>query len=387
MNNFETAQRIKDGLPNQIRQNIEEVKIATKKIIKNNSKLGFFKDKDLIDIKDLILKGSIFKNKEIILTDESKKVLDFAINYDDVIMKFAYDNPNLLNSKNEKKLGPIGKLVNFAFSCFIIIIMIFYVYSIWEWIKAFRADHLIESGILIVFFVATPVGVILLVLLAKLFSIPLHVANFFIGSNLAGEIKKLFSKEQKLIDLPDNVFECRIKIFMKFLEETRSFNQFENLLNQNMLNNDDLILKTAHLTNIEKLQLLESILNKQRTCMNHFDMIYFDMEKEKLYKKIYNKEPAENFIYKWIELTKKSWWIGFILGAMSFIGGAALMSAIFGGVCCAAIFGGIRTLFYYLISNRLLNKNIENRTKISQEVQQYLNSKKDDLIRKIQLFY
>lgn len=63
------------------------------------------------------------------------------------------------------------------------------------------------------------------------------------------------------------------------------------------------------------------------------------------------------------------------------------MSAIFGGVCCAAIFGGIRTLFYYLISNRLLNKNIENRTKISQEVQQYLNSKKDDLISKIQLFY
>ena len=112
MNNFETAQRIKDELPNQIRQNIEEVKIAIKKIIKNNSKLGFFKDKDLIDIKDLILKGSISKNKEIVLTDESKKVLDFAVNYDAAIMKFAYDNHDLFDPENEKRLGTVGKLIN-----------------------------------------------------------------------------------------------------------------------------------------------------------------------------------------------------------------------------------------------------------------------------------
>lgn len=38
MNNFEFTQKIRDELPNQIRRDIEEVKIATKKIIKNNSK-------------------------------------------------------------------------------------------------------------------------------------------------------------------------------------------------------------------------------------------------------------------------------------------------------------------------------------------------------------
>lgn len=379
MNNFETAQRIKDGLPNQIRQNIEEVKIATKKIIKNNSKLGFFKDKDLIDIKDLILKGSI--SKEMVLSNESRKVLDFAVNYDAAIMKFAYDNHDLFNPLNKLKVGFVGKSINIIITLIVTAIIAFICFGLLYWLKESASD----PGNAVMLFVAF--GIVTIPVAIIIFLMPFKVLHTLLEANIVGGIKECFLTDKKMPDLPNNVFECRLEIFLRFLESTRSMAQFEILLNQTQLNNVDLIINAIHITNMEKMQLIESILSQQRTCMNHFDMVYLDMEKEKLYKKIYNKEPAKNFIYKWFELTKKSWWIGFILGVMSFIGGAALMSAITGGICCAAIFGGIRTLFYYLISNRLLNKNIENRTKISQEVQQYLNSKKDDLIRKIQLFY
>lgn len=378
MNNFETAQRIKDGLPNQIRQNIEEVKIATKKIIKNNSKLGFFKDKDLIDIKDLILKGSI--SKEMVLSNESRKVLDFVVNYDAAIMKFAYDNHDLLDPENEKRLGTVGKLINLTITVIITAIVGFIVFGILSVIKQSITENI--AGF--IFIVAITLGMVFFVIFL-LFSMPFRLFVFLKNNvNFVGGVKELFLTDKKMPDLPNNVFECRLEIFLRFLESTRSMAQFEILLNQTQLNNVDLIINAIHITNMEKMQLIESILSQQRTCMNHFDMVYLDMEKEKLYKKIYNKEPAKNFIYKWFELTKKSSWIGFILGVMSFIGGAALMSAISGGVCCAAIFGGIRTLFYYLISNRLLNKNIENRMKASQVVQQYLNQQKENLIRKIQ---
>lgn len=110
MNNFEFTQKIRDELPNQIRRDIEEVKIAIKKIIKKNSKLGFLQNKDLTDIKDLILKGSISKNKEIVLTDESKKVLDFAVNYDAAIMNFAMENPNLNLNRFQIKILKSKKL-------------------------------------------------------------------------------------------------------------------------------------------------------------------------------------------------------------------------------------------------------------------------------------
>lgn len=381
MNNFETAQRIKDGLPNQIRQNIEEVKIATKKIIKNNSKLGFFKDKDLIDIKDLILKGSI--SKEMVLSNESRKVLDFVVNYDAAIMKFAYDNHDLLDPENEKRLGTVGKLINLTITVIITAIVGIIVFGILAFIK----QSITENMGFFIFIVAVSLGMVLFAIFV-LFSIPFRLFGFLKNNvNFVGGVKELFLKDKKMPDLPNNVFECRLEIFLRFLESTRSMAQFEILLNQAQLNNVDLIINAIHITNMEKMQLIESILSQQRTCMNHFDMVYLDIEREKLYEKIYEKKLAKNFFTKWFELTKKSSWIGFILGVMSFIGGAALMSAISGGVCCAAIFGGIRTLFYYLISNRLLNKNIENRMKASQVVQQYLNSKKDDLIRKIQLFY
>ena len=389
MNNFEFTQKIRDELPNQIRRDIEEVKIAIKKIIKKNSKLGFLQNKDLTDIKDLILKGSISKNKEIVLTDESKKVLDFAVNYDAAIMNFAMENPNLNLNRFQIKILKSKKL------------------NFWEkFVKSheyaydngYKVDINPYSGL---GSIRRDAGIrnrtfgffLFLSILLGFFYHPIAGILLFIGyilMSLIHGIKNMFSlrfMDDPVPIKPNNVFENKIAVLEKFLESTRSMAQFEILLNQAQLNNVDLIINAIHITNTEKMQLIESILSHQRACMNHFDMVYLDIEREKLYEKIYEKKLEKNFFTKWFELTKKSWWIGLILGVLASAGGSAPMPAIIGGVCCAAIFGGIRTLFYYLISNRLLNKNIENRTKISQEVQQYLNSKKDDLIRKIQLFY
>lgn len=257
-------------------------------------------------------------------------------------------------------------------------IIAFICFGLLYWLKESASD----PGNAVMLFVAF--GIVTIPVAIIIFLMPFKVLHTLLEANIVGGIKECFLTDKKMPDLPNNVFECRLEIFLRFLESTRSMAQFEILLNQAQLNNVDLIINAIHITNMEKMQLIESILSQQRTCMNHFDMVYLDIEREKLYEKIYEKKLAKNFFTKWIELTKKSSWIGFILGVMSFIGGAALMSAISGGVCCAAIFGGIRTLFYYLISNRLLNKNIENRMKASQVVQQYLNQQKENLIRKIQ---
>lgn len=386
MNNFEFTQKIRDELPNQIRRDIEEVKIAIKKIIKKNSKLGFLQNKDLTDIKDLILKGSISKNKEIALTDESKKVLDFAVNYDAAIMNFAMENPNLnlnrfqIKILKSKKLNFWEKFVKsheYAYDNGYKVDI-----NPYSGLGSIRRDAGIKNGTFGFF--------LFLSILLGFFYHPIAGILLFIGyilMSLIHGIKDMFSlrfMDDPVPIKPNNVFENKIAVLEKFLESTRSMAQFEILLNQAQLNNVDLIINAIHITNTEKMQLIESILSHQRACMNHFDMVYLDIEREKLYEKIYEKKLPKNFFSKWIELTKKSWWIGFILGTLSFIGGTALMPAIVGGACCAATFGGIRTLFYYLISNRLLNKNIENRMKASQVVQQYLNQQKENLIRKIQ---
>lgn len=398
MNNFETAQKIRDELPNQIRRDIEEVKIAIKKIIKNNSKLGFFKDKDLIDIKDLILKGSISKNKEIVLSAESKKVLDFAVTYEDEIMQFTHNNPDLiLKEELKKKPGCFSSTLNYlAIIAVLITISIELTYNIFSFVGSSISTFIHEQPIIAGF-----------IFLSLFFSFPMFylifsgsglvtfIANIFLlpfawtkSNNFLQMIKNISGmKNNENLKFPQNVFECKIKILQSFLDSLQSVNIFEIILNKTILKNVELIENSISLSNMEKINQLELILNQQRNCINKFDMVDKDIEKKILFEKIYGKTIASNFLVKWFELTKKSLWIGIILGVMSFIGGTALMPAIVGGACCAAIFGGIRTLFYYLISNRLLNKNIENRTKISQEVQQYLNSKKDDLIRKIQLFY
>lgn len=379
MNNFETTQRIKDGLPNQIRQNIEEVKIATKKIIKNNSKLGFFKDKDLIDIKDLILKGSI--SKEMVLSNESRKVLDFVVNYDAAIMKFAYDNHDLFNPLNKVKVGFVGKSINIIIALIVSAIVAFICFGLLYGVKETASD----PGKAVMLFVIF--GIVIIPFAIVIFLTPFKVLRTLLEANIVGGIKECFLTDKKMPDLPNNVFECRLEIFLRFLESTRSMAQFEILLNQAQLNNVDLIVNANHITNTEKMQLIESILSQQRTCMNHFDMIYFDMEKEKLYKKIYNKEPAKNFIYKWFELTKRCKWVGIIFTLISLVGGGPLVGAIILGIIVTAITGVIFTIFYYLVNNKLFNKNIENRIKVSQIIQQYLNEKKENLIKKIQNIY
>lgn len=96
---------------------------------------------------------------------------------------------------------------------------------------------------------------------------------------------------------PNNVFENKIAVLEKFLESTRSMSQFEILLNQAQLNNVDLIVNANHITNTEKMQLIESILSHQRVCMNHFDMVYLDIKREKLYEKIYEKKISKEFFY------------------------------------------------------------------------------------------
>lgn len=393
MNNFEFTQKIRDELPNQIRRDIEEVKIAIKKIIKNNSKLGFFKDKDLIDIKDLILKGSISKNKEIVLSAESKKVLDFAVTYEDEIMQFTHNNPDLiLKEELKKKPGCFSSTLNYlAIIAVLITISIELTYNIFSFvgssISAFIHEQPIIAAVIFFFlFFSFPLFYLIFsglgTFIANIFLLPFAWTK---SNNFLQMIKNISGmKNNENLKFPQNVFECKIKILQSFLDSLQSVNIFEIILNKTILKNVELIENSISLSNMEKINQLELILNQQRNCINKFDMVDKDIEKKILFEKIYGKTIASNFLVKWFELTKKSLWIGIILGALSFIGGNALMPAIFGGVCCAATFGGIRTLFYYLISNRLLNKNIENRMKASQVVQQYLNQQKENLIRKIQ---
>lgn len=393
MNNFETAQRIKDGLPNQIRQNIEEVKIATKKIIKNNSKLGFFKDKDLIDIKDLILKGSIFKNKEIILTDESKKVLDFAVTYEDEIMQFTHNNPDLiLKEELKKKPGCFSSSLNYlAIFTVLITISIELTYNIFSFVGSSISTFIHEQPII--------AGVIFLFLL---FSFPLFylifsglgtfIVNIFLlpfawtrSNNFLQMIKNISGmKNNENLKFPQNVFECKIKILQSFLDSLQSVNIFEIILNKTILKNVELIENSISLNNMEKINQLELILNQQRNCINKFDMVDKDIEKKILFEKIYGKTIASNFLVKWFELTKKFLWVGILLGWLSMMGGTPLLDTFIGGVFSTIGFSFISTLLYYLIPNRLLNKNIENRINASQVVQQYLNQQKENLIRKIQ---
>ena len=396
MNNFEFTQKIRDELPNQIRRDIEEVKIAIKKIIKNNSKLGFFKDKDLIDIKDLILKGSISKNKEIVLSAESKKVLDFAVTYEDEIMQFTHNNPDLiLKEELKKKPGCFSSTLNYlAIIAVLITISIELTYNIFSFVGSSISTFIHEQPIIaaVIFFFL-------------FFSFPLFyfifsglgtfIANIFLlpfawtkSNNFLQMIKNIsVMKNNENLKFPQNVFECKIKILQSFLDSLQSVNIFEIILNKTILKNVELIENSISLNNMEKINQLELILNQQRNCINKFDMVDKDIEKKILFEKIYGKTIASNFLVKWFELTKKFLWVGILLGWLAMMGGAPLLNTFIGGVFSTIGFSFISTLLYYLIPNRLLNKNIENRIKVSQNIQQYLNEKKENLIKKIQNIY
>lgn len=116
-------------------------------------------------------------------------------------------------------------------------------------------------------------------------------------------------------------------------------------------------------------------------------MVDKDIEKKILFEKIYGKTIASNFLVKWFELTKKFLWVGILLGWLSMMGGSPLLDTFIGGVFSTIGFSFISTLLYYLIPNQIFNKNIENRIKVSQIIQQYLNEKKENLIKKIQNIY